>query len=328
MGRCRRDGRLGGRPRAAPVAAGSRPGTSPSASSSFSDTCGPGGTSRRPGASIRPLPRRPLAGRGRAGSCRSRCRPRDGTSCGRWGSWSTWSVRRWPRDRRGCEPAARRAPAGAASRSSSSSCWVSRSRPWSAGLHDGGWTAHRVTGAALLGLRRRLHACGGSLRPGRRGAAKREVVEEDDESGGDTRQGVHDVYLYLHLPIAVSLAAVAVGLEYAVLHAGEERSDRWTALGAGRSACRDTCSAARVIQAAMSRGARGPLLWPGAGVPAVLVIAWFDPAPLVLLGSERPPSSGTGLGAGHRQNTAAAGCGPPRCSARSAIKVGSGSNAA
>jgi low temperature requirement protein LtrA len=149
------------------------------------------------------------------------------------------------------------------------------------GLHDGGWTAE-VAGAALLGLV--VAAClwwvyfdlAG-------GAAKRELVEEHDETGGDTRQGVHDVYLYLHLPIAVSLAAVAVGLEYAVLHAGEDgvpAGPRWV-LAFGVSGYLLSCA---VIQAVMSRGARGPLLWPGAGVPAVLVVAWSDPSPLLLLG--------------------------------------------
>jgi low temperature requirement protein LtrA len=148
------------------------------------------------------------------------------------------------------------------------------------GLHDGGWTAH-VAGAAVLGLV--VAAClwwvyfdlAG-------GAAKRELVEEHDQTGGDSRQGVHDLYLYLHLPIAVSLAAVAVGLEHAVLHAGEgglADGPRWV-LAIGVSGYLLGCA---VIQAVMSRGARGPLLWPGAGVPAVLGIAWLDPRPLVLL---------------------------------------------
>ena len=34
----------------------------------------------------------------------------------------------------------------------------------------------------------------------------------------------------------------------------------------------------------MSGGARGPLLWPGAGVPAVLVLAWLDTGPVLMLG--------------------------------------------
>jgi hypothetical protein len=81
----------------------------------------------------------------------------------------------------------------------------------------------------------------------------------------------------------VSLAAVAVGLEHAVLHAGDPHladGPRWV-LAIGVSGYLLSCG---VIQAVMSHGARGPLLWPGAGVPAVLVLAWFDPAPLVLLG--------------------------------------------
>ena len=45
------------------------------------------------------------------------------------------------------------------------------------------------------------------------GAAKRRLVQEGDER---TRQGVHDFYVYAHLPVAVSLAAVAVGLEHAI----------------------------------------------------------------------------------------------------------------
>ena len=145
------------------------------------------------------------------------------------------------------------------------------------GLHDGGWKPPVAT-AGGLGLV--VAAClwwvyfdlAG-------GAAKRELLEQ----GEGTRQGVHDLYVYLHLPIAVSLAAVAVGLEDAVLHAGDEHLDtgaRWV-LAIGLSGYLLSCG---VIQAVLSGGARGPLLWPGAGVPAVLVVTWFDPGPVTLLG--------------------------------------------
>jgi low temperature requirement protein LtrA len=145
------------------------------------------------------------------------------------------------------------------------------------GLHDGGWKAPVVTAAGFAVV---VAAClwwvyfdlAG-------GAAKRELVEE----GEGTRQGVHDVYTYLHLPIAVSLAAVAVGLEHVVLHAAEDHvsiGTRWI-LGIGLAGYLVSCA---VIQAAMSGGARGPLLWPGAGVPAVALLVWLDPRPALLLG--------------------------------------------
>ncbi|MDP9496965.1 MAG: low temperature requirement protein A, partial [Actinomycetota bacterium] len=50
------------------------------------------------------------------------------------------------------------------------------------------------------------------------GVAKRRLLEEDDDT---TTRGVHDIYLYAHLPLALGLAATAVGLEHAVLHAGD-----------------------------------------------------------------------------------------------------------
>jgi low temperature requirement protein LtrA len=144
------------------------------------------------------------------------------------------------------------------------------------GLHDGGMRPAVVGAAALalviaFGLWWLYFDLAG-------GSAKRELLEE----GEDPRQGVHDVYLYLHLPIAIALAAVAAGVEDAVLHAGADHLEaptRWI-LAIGLAGY---LLSAGTIEAVMSRGARGPLLWPGAGIPVVLLLAWLDPRPHLLL---------------------------------------------
>ncbi len=146
------------------------------------------------------------------------------------------------------------------------------------GLHDGGWkpavvvtaTAAFVVAAALWWIYFDLSG----------GAAKRRLAVEGDET---TKHGVHDFYVYVHLPLAVSLAAVAVGLEHAVLHGADAHltaGTRWV-LGIGTAGY---LLSAAVMQAHLGRRVRGALLWPGAGVPLVLVIALLDLSPVATVG--------------------------------------------
>ncbi|MEV4701964.1 low temperature requirement protein A [Actinoplanes sp. NPDC049316] len=146
------------------------------------------------------------------------------------------------------------------------------------GLHDGGWKPQVavaagfafVIAAALWWVHFDLSG----------GAAKRRLVEE---GGDDTRQGVHDFYVYEHLPLAVSLAAVAVGLEHAVLHGADGHLATGTRWVLGIGAAGYLLSVA-LLQAGMSRQVRGALVWPGAGVPLALLIVALDLSPVPTLG--------------------------------------------
>ncbi|HEX8344371.1 MAG TPA: low temperature requirement protein A [Actinoplanes sp.] len=144
-------------------------------------------------------------------------------------------------------------------------------------LHDGAWKPPVVVGAAIAFL---IAAClWWSYFDLSGGTAKRRLVEEGGER---TRQGVHDFYVYAHLPVAVSLAAVAVGLEHAVLHAGDDHLTAGTrgVLGIGLAGY---LASATLIQARLSRETGAALLWPGLGVPLTLGVALLDLHPLVLL---------------------------------------------
>jgi low temperature requirement protein LtrA len=112
------------------------------------------------------------------------------------------------------------------------------------------------------------------------GAAKRRLLEEGHDR---TRQGVHDFYVYAHLPVALSLAAIAVGLEHAVLHGSDDHLSAGTrgVLGVGLAGY---LAGATLIQAVLSRRVRPALVWPGLGVPAVLVVAMLDLQPVLLVG--------------------------------------------
>ncbi len=134
------------------------------------------------------------------------------------------------------------------------------------GLHDGHWSPQVVLAAALAftvaaALWWLYFDFSG-------GAAKRRLLEEGD----DSRTGVHDVYVYAHLPIAVGLAAVAVGLEQAVVHAGDPALSapaRWTLAGGLALYLASTA----LLQAWMAGRLRASLPWPLVGVPAVLLLA-------------------------------------------------------
>ncbi|GAA0433727.1 putative low temperature requirement protein A [Actinoplanes capillaceus] len=146
------------------------------------------------------------------------------------------------------------------------------------GLHDGKWTAGATTtaGAAFLVAA----ALWWSYFDLSGGAAKRRLVQE---GGKRTHQGVHDLYVYAHLPVAVSLAAVAVGLEGAIEHGSEEHLSAGTrgVLGLGLTGY---LLSAAVIQGVLSRRYRAALIWPGLGIPAVALIMVLDLAPRVLVG--------------------------------------------
>jgi low temperature requirement protein LtrA len=146
------------------------------------------------------------------------------------------------------------------------------------GLHDGKWAAGVVTTALAAFLL--AAALWWSYFDLSGGAAKRRLVQEGGER---TRQGVHDFYVYAHLPVAISLAAVAVGLEHAIEHGADGH------LGAGARAILGAGVAgyllsAAAIQGVLSQRYRPALAWPGLGIPAVVVIVTLDLAPPVLVG--------------------------------------------
>ncbi|UWZ41466.1 low temperature requirement protein A [Dactylosporangium matsuzakiense] len=146
------------------------------------------------------------------------------------------------------------------------------------GLHDSAWspsvvataTAALVVAAALWWVYFDLSG----------GAAKRRLTDEGDKG---TKHGVHDFYVYIHLPLTVCLAAVAVGLEHAVLHGADDHLTTGTRWVLGISTAGYLLSAA-VMQAKLGRRVRGALLWPGLGVPLALVIAAFDRPAVVTVG--------------------------------------------
>jgi len=147
------------------------------------------------------------------------------------------------------------------------------------GVHGGGWrpsvvvtaTLAFVAAAALWWIYFDLSG----------GAAKRRLA---DEEGQVSKHGVHDFYLYVHLPLAISLAAVAVGLEHAVQHGADLHlapETRWV-LGIATGGY---LLSAAIMQAQLSRQVRAALLWPGAGVPLALLIALLDFSPAVTMGT-------------------------------------------
>jgi low temperature requirement protein LtrA len=165
-----------------------------------------------------------------------------------------------------------------------------------AGVHDGGWKPGVVTSAVLAFLIGA--ALWWSYFDLSGGAAKRRLLQEGHDR---TRQGVHDFYVYAHLPIAVSLAAVAVGLEHAVLHGADDHLSAGTraVLGIGLAGY---LAGATLIQAVMSREVRPALVWPGLGVPLVLAVSLMDlrpPALVALLAAIMVAGVATGV-AQHR----------------------------
>jgi low temperature requirement protein LtrA len=146
------------------------------------------------------------------------------------------------------------------------------------GLHDGGWKpAVVVTAVPAFAVAAALWWVYFDLSGG---AAKRRLAVEGDDV---TKHGVHDFYVYVHLPLAVSLAAVAVGLEHAVLHGADDHLTAGTRWVLGIATAGYLLSAA-VMQAQLGRRIRGAVLWPGAGVPLALLIALLDLSPAVTVG--------------------------------------------
>jgi low temperature requirement protein LtrA len=143
------------------------------------------------------------------------------------------------------------------------------------GLRDSTWSAEVIFTAACAFLS--AAALWWSYFDLSGGAAKRRLVQEGGER---TRQGVHDFYVYAHLPVAVSLAAVAVGLEHAILHEHLSTGTRLV-LGAGLAGY---LLSAMVIQGVLSQRWRVALVWPGLGVPLVLLVCLLlDKSPAVLV---------------------------------------------
>jgi len=146
------------------------------------------------------------------------------------------------------------------------------------GLHDGEWKpAVVVTAVAAFVVAAALWWIYFDLSGG---AAKRRLAMEGDEV---TKHGVHDFYVYVHLPLAVSLAAVAVGLEHAVLHGADDHLSAGTRWVLGIATAGYLLSAA-VMQGQLGQRIRGAVVWPGAGVPLALLIALLDLSPAVTVG--------------------------------------------
>ncbi|GIE85236.1 low temperature requirement protein A [Actinoplanes regularis] len=148
------------------------------------------------------------------------------------------------------------------------------------GLRDGHWAAEVLITAAFGFLA--TAALWWSYFDLSGGAAKRRLVQEGGER---VQRGVHDFYVYAHLPIAVSLAAVAVGLEHAILHGAEEHLSPGTRAVLGTGLAGYLLSAA-VVQAVLSRRWRVALIWPGLGVPLVLLatlLPGLSPVALIAL---------------------------------------------
>ncbi|MCA2214700.1 low temperature requirement protein A [Jidongwangia harbinensis] len=145
------------------------------------------------------------------------------------------------------------------------------------GVHDGGWTAGVVATAAFAFLV--AAAVWWSYFDLSGGVAKRRLLQEGHDR---TRQGVHDFYVYAHLPIAVSLAAVAVGLEHAVVHGADGHLSTGTRAVLGIGLAGFLASAA-LIQAVLAGHVRAALVWPGTGVLLVLAVSLMDLPPPVLL---------------------------------------------
>ncbi|HEU4346756.1 MAG TPA: low temperature requirement protein A [Actinoplanes sp.] len=145
------------------------------------------------------------------------------------------------------------------------------------GVHDGGWRPGVVTTATMAFVA--AAAIWWSYFDLSGGTAKRRLLEEGH---GRTRQGVHDFYVYAHLPIALSLAAVAVGLEHAILHGSDDHLSAGIrgVLAAGVAGY---LASATMIQAVLSPRIGPALVWPGLGVPLVVAVSLLDLRPAVLV---------------------------------------------
>ena len=146
------------------------------------------------------------------------------------------------------------------------------------GIHDGGWKPGVVGTAAVAFVV--AAALWWSYFDLSGGAAKRRLLEEGHDQ---TRQGVHDFYVYAHLPVALSLTAIAVGLEHAVLHGSDEHLSAGTrgVLAVGLAGF---LLSAAVIQGVLSRRFRASLIWPGLGAPIVLAVGLMDLQPVLFVG--------------------------------------------
>ena len=110
------------------------------------------------------------------------------------------------------------------------------------------------------------------------GVAKLRLLRE----GGTSRMGVHDFYLYAHLPIAVGIGMVAVGIEHAIVHAGDAElaaSTRGVLVGGVVLYLLGSLA----VQVGMARDVRAALPWPGLVVPATLPVAFLPLSPPVVL---------------------------------------------
>jgi low temperature requirement protein LtrA len=131
------------------------------------------------------------------------------------------------------------------------------------GVHDTHWTAHSISVAAIAFV---LVAAvwwtyfdlGGA-------AGKRRLVTD----GKDTESGVADAYVYGHLPVALGLAVMAVGIEQLILHPDGHlpAGARWTLLIGTALFLAGTAA----VIAGTSGNWRAAWPWPILAVPVVVV---------------------------------------------------------
>jgi low temperature requirement protein LtrA len=89
------------------------------------------------------------------------------------------------------------------------------------------------------------------------------------EEGRRSRIGVHDRFVFAHLPLSAGLVAVGVGLEHAISEAADgaiSPGTRWTLVGGVALYLVSAISLQALSERSLNR-----LLWPGLGVPVVLL---------------------------------------------------------
>jgi low temperature requirement protein LtrA len=89
------------------------------------------------------------------------------------------------------------------------------------------------------------------------------------DEGQRSRIGVHDRYVFAHLPLSAGLVTVGVGLEHAITEVADGAitpGTRWTLVGGVALYLISAMSLQALSERSLNR-----LLWPGLGVPVVLL---------------------------------------------------------
>ena len=140
-----------------------------------------------------------------------------------------------------------------------------------AGVHDQHWSGPSLSLAvvafvAVAAAWWNYFDLGGAV-------AKREL----EEGGEDQESGIADAYVYGHLPVALGLAAFAVGLEEFITHPADEVSvgARWAVHGGAALFLAGTA----LVVGGTSGRLRAAWPWPVAVIPVALVVGVLDLAP-------------------------------------------------